>query len=142
MSEIKVVSSHLPFVRSLFTMESSRYRPQVEAFGMTQSTDWGEQILVLAKERDMSLRELAADLGVSHVYLGNVVRGQRAASAKLKIKIWARQNCDLPRERMLELLLPCEVAEEFRAFEAERARCRIGSSMKCAQIGPSAEANE
>lgn len=87
-----------------------------------QKKDWGAEIVELAKDRGMSLRELAADLGVSHVYLGNVVRGQRAASAKLKIKIWGRQKYDLTREQMLELLLPDDIADEFHAFEIERGK--------------------
>lgn len=91
---------------------------------MNHATNWTEQILALAKERDLSLRELAADLGVSHVYLGSVVRGQKPASAKLKIKIWGRQSLDLTREKMLEMLLPDHIAEAFHAFELGRGRTR------------------
>lgn len=81
---------------------------------------WIDQINTLAKARNMSIRELATALGMSHVYLGNVVRGQRAASAKLKIKLWTLQDPLISRERMLELLLPEDVAAEFAAFESAR----------------------
>ncbi|WP_133608517.1 helix-turn-helix domain-containing protein [Aquabacterium commune] len=114
---------------------------------MSQPIDWAEQILALARERNMSLRELAADLGVSHVYLGNVVRGQRAASAKLKIKIWGRQKYDLTREQMLELLLPDDIADEFHAFEIERGKARAQkaiakSAKKTPEPKPSTEGDE
>lgn len=87
-----------------------------------QRADWADQILSLTKAREISLRELAADMGVSHVYLGSVVRGEKPPSAKLKIKLWAQTNCDLSREQMLELLLPDDIAEEFHAFEVARGK--------------------
>ena len=89
-----------------------------------QKTDWVAEIITLANDRDMSLRELAADMGISHVYLGKVVRGEKPASAKLKIKIWGRRKYDLTREQMLELLLPDDIAEEFHEFEIERGKAR------------------
>lgn len=87
-----------------------------------QRSDWADQILSLTKARELSLRELAADMGVSHVYLGKVVRGEKPPSAKLKIKVWAQTDCDLSREQMLELLLPDDIAEEFHAFEQARSK--------------------
>lgn len=86
------------------------------------SVDWAGEILSLAKARSISLREMASVMGVSHVYLGSVVRGEKPPSAKLKIKLWAQMNCDLSREQMLELLLPDDIAEEFHAFEVARGK--------------------
>ena len=91
-----------------------------------QRADWANQILSLTNAREMSLRELAADMGVSHVYLSKVARGEKPPSAKLKIKIWTQTNCDLSREQMLELLLPDDIAEEFHEFELARSMASVG----------------
>lgn len=112
-----------------------------------QKTDWVAEIITLAKDRDMSLRELAADMGISHVYLGKVVRGEKPASAKLKIKIWGRRKYDLSREQMLELLLPDDIAEEFHEFEIERGKARAQkalakSAKKKPESTPSTEGKE
>jgi transcriptional regulator with XRE-family HTH domain len=109
--------------------------------------DWAAEIVALAKERGMSLRELAADIDIGHAYLGKVVRGEKAASARLKIKIWGRQKYDLTREKMLELLLSDDVAEEFHAFEIERGKARAQkalakSAKKKPESTPSKEGDE
>lgn len=82
--------------------------------------DWPAEITTLAGERGMSLRELATALGVSHVFLSKVVRGEKPASSRLKIKLWSCKSYGLSRERMLELLMPDDIAAEFREFEREQ----------------------
>lgn len=89
-----------------------------------RSIDWPKEIANLAAERQMSLRELAADLGFSHVYLGKVVRGEQPPSALLKIRVWSRSAYDHTREELLELLLPDDIAAEFRAMEISRGANR------------------
>mgnify|MGYP000913204805 CR=1 FL=1 len=107
--------------------------------------DWAAEITELAKERGMSLRELAADLDFGHAYLGKVVRVEKAASARLKIKIWGCKSYDLTREKMLELLLSDEIADEFHAFEIERGKARAKSAVAKVEKGkvkPPTESDE
>lgn len=86
-----------------------------------KQVDWAIEIVELAKQQGISLRELAADFDISHVYLGKVVRGEKPASARLKIKIWERQESTLDDLTMLELLLPDDVAADFARFRQTRA---------------------
>jgi transcriptional regulator with XRE-family HTH domain len=78
---------------------------------------WIDQIHELAEVHQVSLRQLAKKLDISHAYLGKVTRGEKATSASLKIKLWALQRSALDRATMLELLLPDDVAAEFRELE-------------------------
>lgn len=89
-----------------------------------QAIDWSKEIVNLAAERRISLRELAADLGFSHVYVGKVVRGEQPAGALLKMRVWSRTTYDHTREELLELLLPDDIAEEYHTLDVERGAAR------------------
>lgn len=82
--------------------------------------DWITKIRELAEARKMSLRQLAADLGVSQQFLNDVVNSKRAPSLKLKLAVLSRIGYDAPRDALLELLLTDEQKEAVLEWEHER----------------------
>lgn len=97
--------------------EAAAPTPKAPLRSSVKPSDWIGQIHELADVYGVSLRQLADKLDISHAYLGKVARGEKPASASLKIKLWAAQGSTLDRVTMLELLLPDDVAAEFREFE-------------------------
>lgn len=81
--------------------------------------DWPEKINELAAERRCSIRQLAADLGVSQQFLSEVVRGVKPASPMLKIKVLDRFGYDLTRDILIDIF-PNDIAEQIRKVDIER----------------------
>ncbi len=73
----------------------------------------------------MSIRSLAADMGMSHVYVSKVIRGELPASAKLKLAVWSRGEYDLQVHNLANLLLSDEAASALHEFEVQRGLARV-----------------
>ncbi len=68
----------------------------------------GDLILLAASQRQMSLSELAALIGVSKHNLSNCVHGRRPIGYKLALKLWAALDLDI---NLLITLTPEEKKE-------------------------------
>lgn len=82
--------------------------------------DWPQTIRNLATDRQQSLRQLSADLGVSQQFLSDVVNGKKAATWRLKLSVLAAIGYDGPRDELFELLLSEEAADAARKWEIDR----------------------
>lgn len=85
--------------------------------------DWQKAINQLAEDRKISIRQLAADLGVSQQFLNDVARGSKPASPMLKLKVLDRLGYDLTRDTLL-LIFPDDIAQAIREHDVARGQKR------------------
>ena len=86
--------------------------------------NWPEEIKLLMRDRDWSLRQLAVRVNMSATYLSDVIAG-KSASPTLKLRILDMRGYDLASSAVLKLLLPKEVAEELVVKEKQRAHASV-----------------
>lgn len=82
--------------------------------------DWPTEIRTLMIDRKWSQRDLAAEVGMSPTYIGDVLAG-KPASPTLKMRILDKRGYDLASAAVLRMLLPKDVAEELVTRERQRA---------------------
>lgn len=80
--------------------------------------NWPELIARICAERKFSLRQLAQEIDINHVFVSEVARGGRPASPKLKLRLLKIAGVEIDRDALVTLL-PDEVAEEIRVLHGK-----------------------
>lgn len=86
--------------------------------------NWAAMVQKLASDRQMSMRQLAADLGCSQQFLSEVAGGKKPPGIGLRLKILSAVGYDGPRDELLELLFNEDEAASILEWERERGQRR------------------
>jgi transcriptional regulator with XRE-family HTH domain len=88
--------------------------------------DWPTEIRTLMQDRNWTQRELAAKVGMSATYIGDVLGGEMP-SPKLKLRVLDMRGYDLASAAVLRMILSRDVAEELVSRERKRASDSVKS---------------
>lgn len=79
--------------------------------------NWPETVKDIADKRQMSIRQLASDLGCSQQFLSEVAAGKKPPGVGLRLKILGAIRFQGPRSQLLELLFTSEEASLIVQWE-------------------------
>lgn len=84
--------------------------------------NWLEKLNELLKKHN-SIRKMALDIGLSHVYLSGVIKGSQPLSSKLKTKILINLGFEMAKPEVLVWLLDDQVIDEMLHAENIQKKC-------------------